>query len=76
MPGTPVAVAYGWRSCHTKAWIRVSTLPLEPAVATAIGKHLARAYRADLASTDWRHLGRLAGFTNQKPSMKKSGNRA
>ena len=55
---------------HLQAWIRVSTLPLEPAVATAIGKRLARAYRADLASTDWRHLGRLAGFTNQKPQRR------
>jgi len=52
---------------HLQAWIHVSTLPLEPAVATAIGKHLARTYGGDLASTDWHHLGRLAGFTNQKP---------
>ena len=28
---------------------------------------MARLYQADPASTDWRHLGRLAGFTNQKP---------
>jgi len=51
---------------HLQAWIRVSTTPLEPAVATAIGKQLACTYGGDLASTDWRHLGRLAGFTNQK----------
>lgn len=55
---------------HLQAWIHVSTLPLEPAVATAIGKHLARIYGGDLASTDWRHLGRLAGFTNQKPQRR------
>jgi hypothetical protein len=55
---------------HLQAWIRVSTLALEPAVATAIGKHLARTYGGDLASTDWRHLGRLAGFTNQKPQRR------
>ena len=55
---------------HLQAWIHVSTLPLEPAVATALGKHLARAYGGDLASTDWRHLGRLAGFTNQKPQRR------
>ncbi|HEX8896722.1 MAG TPA: DNA-primase RepB domain-containing protein, partial [Terriglobales bacterium] len=29
-------------------------------------KQLAHTYGGDLASTDWRHLGRLAGFTNQK----------
>jgi RepB DNA-primase from phage plasmid len=53
-----------------QAWIRLSTSPLEPAVATAAGKHLARMYGGDLASTDWRHLGRLAGFTNQKPARR------
>jgi hypothetical protein len=52
---------------HLQAWIRLSTSPLEPAVATAAGKLLAAAYGGDPASTDWRHLGRLAGFTNQKP---------
>src|SRR5258708_3529031 len=51
---------------HLQAWIRVSTTPLEPALATAIGKQLAHPYGGDLASTASRHLGRLAGFTNQK----------
>ena len=51
---------------HLQAWIRLSTTPLQPALATAIAKQLAHTYEADLASTDWRHLGRLAGFTNQK----------
>jgi len=53
-----------------QAWIRLSTAPLEPAVATAAGKLLATAYGGDPASTDWRHLGRLAGFTNQKPARR------
>lgn len=52
---------------HLQAWIRLSTSPLEPAVATAAGKLSAAAYGGDPASTDWRHMGRLAGFTNQKP---------
>jgi RepB DNA-primase from phage plasmid len=51
---------------HLQAWIRLSTTPLEPAIASSVGKHLAHMYGGDLASTDWRHLGRLAGFTNQK----------
>ena len=51
-----------------QAWVRVSPAPLEAALATAIGKDLARRYGADLASTDWCHLGRLAGFTNRKPT--------
>jgi hypothetical protein len=52
---------------HLQAWIRVSPTPLEPALATFVSKQLAHTYGGDLASTDWRHLGRLAGFTNQKP---------
>jgi len=55
---------------HLQAWIRLTTAPLEPAVATAAGKLLATAYGGDPASTDWRHLGRLAGFTNQKPARR------
>ena len=58
---------------HLQAWIHLSTSALEPAVATAAGKQLARAYGGDLASTDWRHLGRLAGFTNQKPERRTRG---
>jgi len=55
---------------HLQAWIRLSVDPLDPAVATAVGQQLARGYGGDLASTDWRHLGRLAGFTNQKPARR------
>ena len=58
---------------HLQAWIHLSTSPLEPSVATAAGKQLARIYGGDLASTDWRHLGRLAGFTNQKPQRRTPG---
>jgi hypothetical protein len=50
-----------------QAWIHVSSQPLSPALATRIAKHLAQLYAADLASADWRHVGRLAGFTNRKP---------
>src|SRR5713226_651517 len=57
---------------HLQAWIRLSVSPLEPAVATAAGKLLALAYGGDPASSDWRHLGRLAGFTNQKPARRTS----
>jgi len=52
---------------HLQAWVHLSPTPLEPCVASALGRQLARRYGGDLASTDWRHLGRLAGFTNQKP---------
>jgi len=55
---------------HRQAWVHLSCSPMEPAVATAAGKLLAAAYGGDPASTDWRHLGRLAGFTNQKPARR------
>jgi RepB DNA-primase from phage plasmid len=55
---------------HLQAWIRLSTSPLEPAVASTASKLLAAAYGGDPASADWRHLGRLAGFTNQKPARR------
>ena len=55
---------------NLQVWVHVSPTPLEPSVASAIGRCLARRYGGDLASTDWRHLGRLAGFTNQKPQRR------
>ena len=55
---------------NLQVWLHISTTPLEPAVASSIGKQLAVRYGGDLASTDWRHLGRLAGFTNQKPQRR------
>ncbi len=55
---------------HLQAWVQVSSTPLPPDLATAIGKHLALTYGGDRASIDWRHLGRLAGFTNQKPQRR------
>jgi len=61
---------------HLQAWIQVSSTPLQPAVATALGRHLAQLYGGDRASTDWRHLGRLAGFTNQKPQRRTSSGHA
>jgi hypothetical protein len=50
-----------------QAWIRVSRDPLPPPLATRISRRLAQIYAADPASADWRHVGRLAGFTNRKP---------
>lgn len=55
---------------NLQAWVQVSATPIEAAVASQVGKQLAGIYGGDLASTDWRHLGRLAGFTNQKPQRR------
>jgi hypothetical protein len=71
-PCVVVQTSPGHGTCvpHLQAWIRLSSSPLEPPVATAAGRHLAHLYGGDRASTDWRHLGRLAGFTNQKPARR------
>jgi hypothetical protein len=58
---------------HLQAWIHISTFPVGLAVATAVGRYLAHTYGGDLATTDWRHMGRLAGFTNQKPQRRTGG---
>ena len=50
-----------------QAWVKVSLSPLLPAVATKAAKLLAKRYGGDPNSADWRHFGRLAGFTNRKP---------
>ena len=55
---------------HLQAWIRVRLSPLEPCYATAMARYLARQYQGDPASADWCHVGRLAGFTNQKPERR------
>lgn len=51
-----------------QAWVRVRPHSVSPGWATAVARSLARCYGADPASAEWRHLGRLAGFTNRKPA--------
>ncbi|MCU7800449.1 MAG: RepB family DNA primase [gamma proteobacterium symbiont of Lucinoma myriamae] len=58
-----------------QAWIRVSHEPILPELATATAKKLADRFNADPNSADWRHFGRLAGFTNQKPEHIQSNGR-
>lgn len=55
---------------HQQVWIHVSMVALAPEVATAISRRLALQYGGDRASADAFHLGRLAGFTNQKPQRR------
>ena len=56
-----------------QAWIHVSPARLPPALATLVARRLAQIYGADRASADWRHLGRVAGFTNRKPERRQAG---
>jgi len=49
-----------------QAWVRLSDRPLLPQLATEAAKELAERYGGDPNAADWRHNGRLAGFTNRK----------
>lgn len=55
-----------------QAWIKLSSAPLglSRPLATHLAKLLASRYRGDPGSADWRHYGRLAGFTNRKPQYR------
>lgn len=50
-----------------QAWIRVGYQDVSADLATAMCQVLAKRYGGDPNSADWRHFGRLAGFTNRKP---------
>jgi hypothetical protein len=43
---------------------------LDEAASARAAKLLAERYGGDPGSADWRHFGRLAGFTNPKPSRR------
>lgn len=49
-----------------QAWLHHGQV-LPKDVSTEAARDLAKRYGGDLKSTDWRHFGRLAGFTNRKP---------
>jgi len=52
-----------------QAWLKHVEV-LDERVGTAVAKELAARFGGDPSSADWRHFGRLAGFTNQKPSRR------
>jgi RepB DNA-primase from phage plasmid len=49
-----------------QAWLKHDEA-LDEVTSTRAAKELARRFGGDLSSADWRHFGRLAGFTNPKP---------
>ena len=50
-----------------QAWVRLADRPLAAGLATAAARELMQRYGGDPASADYKHYGRLAGFTNRKP---------
>jgi len=49
-----------------QAWVNHGRVLSDHTFSTQAAKELARRFGGDPSSADWRHFGRLAGFTNQK----------
>jgi hypothetical protein len=54
-----------------QAWLRHGQILPKP-LSTLAARLLASRFGGDLASADWRHYGRLAGFTNRKDKYRKT----
>jgi hypothetical protein len=54
-----------------QAWLRHGKI-LPKHLSTLAARLLASRFGGDLASADWRHYGRLAGFTNRKDKYRKT----
>ncbi len=51
--------------CNFQAWVK-HPAPLSKELSTAAASELAAKFGGDRGAADWRHFGRLAGFTNRK----------
>jgi len=58
-----------------QAWVRVSDAPLSTGEGTAVARDLAERFGGDMSSANWRHMGRLAGFTNRKEEHRQPDDR-
>ena len=72
LDGAEPALVVETSPMNFQAWVRVSNEPIPELEATQIAKVLAQRYNADSNSADYRHFGRLAGFTNPKQSHAQS----
>jgi hypothetical protein len=63
--GFEPAVVVETSPANFQAWLNHGRI-LDKQTSTCAAKELARRFGGDLSSADWRHFGRLAGFTNQK----------
>ena len=53
-----------------QTWLNHGRILSDHTFSTQAAKELARRFGGDPSSADWRHFGRLAGFTNQKPKRR------
>lgn len=70
--GLPLAITMESSPGNFQGWIRVGSTPLKAEELTAAAKIVAKTFGGDPGSADWRHHGRLAGYTNQKPTRRQS----
>jgi hypothetical protein len=63
--GFEPAAAIETSPANFQVWLRHGQL-LDEVTSTRAAKALAQRFGGDLSSADWRHFGRLAGFTNPK----------
>lgn len=64
--GLAASVAVETSPKNWQCWVRVAS-EATAQERTEAARIIARRYEADENSADWRHFGRLAGFTNRKP---------
>jgi hypothetical protein len=69
--GVPPALVLETSPHNFQAWVRLSPTPISAEDATLAARVLAARYGGDPNSADWRHYGRLAGFTNRKPGRRR-----
>jgi len=53
-----------------QVWLNHGQTISDRTFSTQAAKELARRFGGDSSSADWRHFGRLAGFTNRKPTRR------
>jgi hypothetical protein len=66
--GLSPAVAVETSPANYQVWLRLAPEELPRELATAVSRELALRYGGDRGSVGAEHLGRLAGYSNQKPS--------
>jgi hypothetical protein len=65
--GFTPAIAVETSPCNFQAWLNHGEV-LDRRTSTQVARALAERFGGDPGAADWRHFGRLAGFTNRKPA--------
>jgi hypothetical protein len=68
--GFQPAVVVETSPANFQVWLNHGQIMSDRALSTQAAKQLTRRFGGDFSSADWRHFGRLAGFTNQKPKRR------